>query len=171
MRRSIRGLMIVALSVLVTTGAVLTDAPPQVRAASGDKRPNLRMLPLRDWHIQNVNGRRLLRFTSIFVNAGPGAFEVRGNRLVEQRPDDEHQAAHVPLGRDQQVSSIRGRSAMYAADGHDHWHVHGVTVYEAWKLNRTRPPRRSGAKTGFCFLDSEPWNLSVPGRAPVAGLP
>jgi hypothetical protein len=167
MRRSIRGLMIVALSILVTTGAVLTDAPPQARAASGDKRPNLRMLPLRDWHIQNVNGRRLLRFTSIFVNAGPGAFEVRGNRSSSSDPT---------MGIRQRMFRWDGTSryintkafAMYAADGHDHWHVHGVTVYEAWKESDPVATRR-GAKTGFCFLDSEPWNLSLPGarQAPV----
>ena len=86
MRGSMRGLMIMALSLVMTIGAVLTDAPAQVGAVSGDKRPNLQMLPLRDWHIQNVNGRRLLRFTSIFVNAGPGPFEVRGRRSSTSDP-------------------------------------------------------------------------------------
>ena len=163
MRRSLRGLMIVALGVLMTTATVLTDAPPQARAASGDKRPNLQMLPLRDWHIQNVNGRRLLRFTSIFVNAGPGPFEVRGSRSSTSDPT---MSIRQRMFRWDGTTRFINTKAfgMYAADGHDHWHVHGVTVYEAWKESDPVATTR-GAKTGFCFLDSEPWNLSVPGRA------
>jgi hypothetical protein len=39
--------------------------------------------------------------------------------------------------------------------------VQGVVTYEAWKL--TDPDRtRRGAKTGFCFFDTAPWNLSLP---------
>ena len=161
MRRSIRGLMIVALSVLMTIGAVLTDAPQQMRAASGDKRPNLRMLPLSDWHIQNVNGRRLLRFTSIFVNAGPGPFEVRGSRSSSTDPT---MSIRQRMFRWDGTSRFIDTAAVarYAADGHDHWHVQGVTVYEAWKLADPAATRR-GAKTGFCFLDSQPWNLSLHG--------
>ena len=52
--------------------------------------------------------------------------------------------------------------ARYAADGHDHWHVQGVVTYETWKLNDPTDTARRGGKTGFCFLDFEPWNLSFP---------
>ena len=52
--------------------------------------------------------------------------------------------------------------ARYASDGHDHWHVQGVVTYETWKLNDPTDTARRGGKTGFCFLDSEPWNLSLP---------
>jgi hypothetical protein len=52
--------------------------------------------------------------------------------------------------------------ARYAADGHDHWHVQGVVTYETWKLNDLTDTARRGGKTGFCFLDSEPWLLSLP---------
>ena len=64
-----------------------------------------------------------------------------------------------------------GRGGGTAADGHDHWHVQGVVTYETWKLNDATDTARRGGKTGFCFLDSEPWNLSVPVRGPIALLP
>jgi hypothetical protein len=51
--------------------------------------------------------------------------------------------------------------ARYAGDGHDHWHVQGVVTLEAWRLTDPQAARR-GAKTGFCFFDTTPWDLSLP---------
>jgi hypothetical protein len=161
MRRSVRWFMVVTLSMLMALSSALPGTAPGALAAAGDKRPNLRMLQLRDWRIQTVNGRRLLRFTSIFINAGPGHFEVLGNRKTGSDPT---MSIRQRMFRwDGTSRLIRTRAeGRYAADGHDHWHVQGVTVYEAWKESDPAATRR-GAKTGFCFLDSEPWNLSVRG--------
>jgi hypothetical protein len=151
----------VTLSLLVAGTAGWLSGPEAVAAVSGDKRPNLQMLPLRDWHVQSVNGRRLLRFTSIFVNAGPGQFEVRGSRGSTSDPTmDIKQRMFRWDGTSRFIDTpAEGR---YAADGHDHWHVQGVTVYEAWKESDPIATRR-GAKTGICFLDSTAWNFSVRG--------
>jgi hypothetical protein len=160
MRRPIHVASAVALSLLVALSA-LAIGPEPVAAAPGDKRPNLEMLSLRDWHIQTVNGRRLLRFTSIFVNSGPGHFEVAANRSSRSDPT---MSVRQRMFRWDGTSRYIGTPAVakYAADGHDHFHVQGVVVYETWKETAATATRR-GAKTGFCFLDSEPWNLSVRG--------
>ena len=161
MRSPVRRLSAIALSALVAAAALLPAGAGPAEAASGDKRPNLQMIRLHDWHVQTVNGRRLLRFTSIFVNAGPGAFEVRGRRSSTSDPTmSVKQVMYRWDGTTRLINT--GAVGKYAADGHDHWHMQGVTVYEAWKEADPTATRR-GAKTGFCFLDSEPWNLSIRG--------
>ena len=151
----------VALGALLLIGASVPLQPGTVAAAEGDKRPNLQMLPLADWHIQTLNGRRLLRFTSIFVNAGPGAFDVHARRDSSSDPTmDVKQRMFRWDGTSRMIATPA--DARYASDGHDHWHVQGVVTYETWKLNDPTDTARRGGKTGFCFLDSEPWNLSLP---------
>ena len=165
MRSPVRKLSALILSALVAVTAGLVAGPQPATAAEGDKRPNLQMLGLRDWHIQNVNGRRLLRFTSIFVNAGPGAFEVHGRR--DSSSDGTMDIRQRMFRWDGTSRFIKtAAEARYAADGHDHWHVQGVVTYETWKLNDPGDTARRGGKTGFCFLDSEPWNLSLPYARP-----
>jgi hypothetical protein len=151
----------VALGILLLIGGTLSLNPARVAARDGDRRPNLQMLTLRDWHIQHVSGRRLLRFTSIFVNSGPGAFEVQGRRdsLSDPRMDIRQRIFNRDgSSRFSETPAV----ASYAADGHDHWHVQGVVTYETWKQDDITDTARRGGKTGFCFLDSEPWNLSIP---------
>jgi hypothetical protein len=154
------------LSLAVAATAALT--PPLASAAEAETlRPDLQMVRLHDWHIQNVNGRRLLRFTTIFVNAGPGRFELRGSRSSHA---DKTMEMDQMLYRADGSRFRRGTQAvaMYAGDGHDHWHVQGVVTYEAWALSGPQDARR-GAKTGFCFFDTTPWDLSLP-RARQSGF-
>jgi hypothetical protein len=161
MRTWFRAVAAVTLSLVLATGSVLLGSPGAAAAAQGDKKPNLQMLSLRDWQIQVVNGRRLLRFTTIFVNAGRGHFELHASRAST--------AAKAMKVR-QRMFRWDGTSRMidtpalarYSGDGHDHWHVQEVVTYEAW--NEADPLlMRRGAKTGFCFFDTTPWNLSLPG--------
>lgn len=160
MPRPIRMVSAVTLSALMALSASAIGPEPAA-AAKGDKRPNLQMLQLREWHIQNASGRRLLRFTSIFVNAGPGHFEVQGRRSSTSDPTmDIRQRMFRWDGTSRMINT--DAVARYASDGHDHWHVQDVAVYEAWKESDPAATRR-GAKTGFCFLDGTPWNFSVPG--------
>lgn len=154
-----RRLAMVMLSLVTAVGAI-PAAPTPLQAASGDKRPNLRMVQLRDWHIEWVGGRRLLRFTTIFVNAGPGPFELRGARdTTAQRTMDMDQVVYRWDGTKRRIDTLG--ISRYAGDGHDHWHVQDVVIYEAWKMNEPDLTRR-GAKTGFCFFDTTPWNTSLP---------
>ncbi len=155
------------LSVAVAVTAVLTPPLVTTAAATTTLRPNLQMVRLHDWHIQNVDGRRLLRFTTIFVNEGPGRFELRGSRSSQS---DKTMEMDQMLYRADGSRFRRGTSAVakYAGDGHDHWHVQGVVTYETWAL-RNPQAARAGAKTGFCFFDTTPWRLSLP-HAPQSGV-
>ena len=161
MPTAIRRATVVALGALLLLTAILPLTPSLAAAAEGDKRPNLQMRSLREWHIQAVNGRRLLRFTSIFVNAGPGAFEVHGRRDSGSDPTmDIRQRMFRWDGTSRMINTPA--VARYASDGHDHWHVQGVVTYETWRINDATDTARRGGKSGFCFLDSEPWDLSLP---------
>jgi hypothetical protein len=160
MHRLVRTLGTLALSVLIASAGLLLPGPPNASAQQGDRLPNLQMIRLRDWHVQRVNGRRLLRFSTIFVNAGRGPFELRGGRASTSDPTmDMDQLIYRTDGtaRRRNTPAI----ARYAGDGHDHWHVQGVVTYEAWMPAQPATTRR-GAKTGFCFFDTTAWNLSLP---------
>ncbi|HET6745142.1 MAG TPA: lysyl oxidase family protein [Candidatus Limnocylindria bacterium] len=159
MRTATRRLAMLALSLVTAIGAV-PAAPTPIHAASGDKRPNLKMLRLNDWRVETVSGRRLLRFTTIFANAGPGRFELRGSR--SSRSDQSMEMDQLMYRWDGTSRRIETPAvARYSGDGHDHWHVQGVVTYEAWKLTDPAAARR-GAKTGFCFFDTTAWRLSLP---------
>ena len=149
------------LGVVVITSSMLLAQPARVIALEGDRRPNLQMTRLRDWHIQFVDGRRLLRFTTIFVNAGRGHFELRGHRSsTSDRTMSIDQVMYRWNGTTRRIPT--DQVAKYAGDGHDHWHVQDVVIYEVWRIGDVANTRR-GAKTGFCFFDTTPWRLNLPG--------
>jgi hypothetical protein len=160
MRRSLPKPLLLVLSLVFAVSAVWIPGPGRVIALEGDKRPNLQMIRLRDWHLDWSGGRRLLRFTTIFVNVGPGPFELRGHRQSTSEATMDIDQAMFRWDGTKRLIDTRA-IARYSGDGHDHWHVQDVVTYEAWKLSDAANTRR-GAKTGFCFFDTTPWNLSLP---------
>ncbi len=151
--------MAIGLMLLLTAFAIQAVLPGPVVAAT-DRLPNLRMLSLRDWHIQDAGGRRLLRFTTIMANEGPGAFEVRG-----LRPDTDTEQMRIWQviydGSGDRRRVRTGAIGRYSGDGHDHWHVQRIMTYELYKVDNPATVR-GGAKTGFCFLDTTAWRLGLP---------
>jgi hypothetical protein len=145
-------------------GALLAAALlPSVLAACdppADRAPDLRMARLADISLQNTtDGRRLLRFSTIIVNVGQGAFELHGSRsagsstmAVDQRVFDESGGS-----RDLETTA----SMYFSGDGHNHWHVRD---FESYELVRRDNGKRvgTGAKHGFCFWDNVPFQLSLP---------
>ena len=124
----------IALMLLLTAFVVQALVPGPVAAAS-DRLPNLRMLPLSDWRIQDVNGRRLLRFTTIMGNVGPGHFEVRG-----RRPDQATMRMRIRQVIFDSAGGWRtvktGAVGKYSGDGHDHWHVQRIMTYEMYRVDK-----------------------------------
>jgi hypothetical protein len=153
------GLGVCALLVCLST--VTGTAPSRVIALEGDRRPNLQMARIKDWHIQTVNGRRLLRFTTVFVNVGRGPFELRGHRASTTDPTMSiNQIMYRADGTTRTIPT--DAEARYAGDGHDHWHVQNVVMYEAWRIEDPLSTRR-GAKIGFCFFDTSKSRPGTPG--------
>jgi hypothetical protein len=136
-------------------------SPPA--AASSEAIPDLAMAPLSDFQIQWVNGRRMLRFTAMMVNIGAGHFEVRGSRSSTSEPMVVRQVIYTDASRSSVARTITTDAvAKWSGDGHDHWHVQEMMRYDLWGSRGTT----RGAKVGFCFLDSDPYRLSLPGASP-----
>ena len=154
------------LLALVGAALAATIAPfpaAGATAAVNDRLPDLRVAGLSSLTVQtSSSGRRLLRFTSVLVNVGRGPLVLRGTRpwssatemLVSQR-----------IYRDNGTSWwLRTPAVMrYAGDGHDHWHVQRIADYELRPMSNLSATSLRGAKVGFCFFDTTPYRLSLPG--------
>jgi putative cell wall-binding protein len=132
--------------------------PHREAVAATDRLPDLRMWWLSDFRTETVGGERRLRFTTNMTNEGAGPLEVRGSRgsLAESHLRTQ-QLIHDDAGGSRLVDN---RALMeYAADGHDHWHIQGVMLYQMWSADGQV---RRGHKVGFCFLDSRRMIGSLP---------
>jgi Lysyl oxidase len=131
--------------------AVLAAASEPAGAAT-DVLPDLGMARVQDLAIQNTSdGRKLLRFDSIVVNVGAGAFEVRG-----RRPDTTSEmTVRQRIYNDAGGYRMRSTTAQmyFAGDGHTHWHLRDLEEYTLERLDNGALVG-TGAKHGFCFYDN-----------------
>jgi hypothetical protein len=124
------------------------------------------MARLSDLRSEKISdGRRLLRYTTVIVNVGAGAFEVRGTRST---------TAETQMSATQRVFDDAGgfrdipttATMVFGGDGHNHWHLRDLERSELIRLdNGTKAG--TGAKRGFCFWDNVEYRLTLP-RAPAA---
>lgn len=150
-----RPAVMVATLVLVA-GGLLSTAPGSALAAT-DTLPDLRMQPLTTVRITVENGRRLLRFTAVMSNWGVGHFEVHATRPGSGSPWTLNQVIFDDAGGSREVATT-GRLT-YAGDGHNHWHIRDMNHYDLWGPSGSHRE----AKIGFCFLDTTPLALHLPG--------
>lgn len=148
--------IVVGAVVLAVVSAAASTTAPQVRAAHGieARLPDLVMLAPTDFTIQQrPKGGRWLRFSTVIVNLGPGAFQVYGF-------DTDGAAVGDELSVVQQIQEPAGgfsehpttATMFYSGDGHAHWHVRDL---QEWTLqNSNAQVLARGAKTGFCFWDN-----------------
>jgi hypothetical protein len=165
-KRTVVLLCAVAVATLVVVLALALGKP--ARAAT-DRLPDLRMARLGDFKIKkcadrsgdcDFAGQLQLRFDSIIVNTGAGAFEVRG-----ARPNTTISTMTVRQRIYDDAGGYRTRpttAQMYfAGDGHDHWHLRNLARYKLIRLDNGVNLGR-GAKQGFCFRDNHPFGSSRP---------
>ncbi len=151
----------IGLPLLLAMAAMIggSGLPPAARGGAADRLPDLRMAPLTQFRTEFSGGQRRVRFSTIMTNEGAGPLEVRGwrNNLSEQHLQTQQRIYNTAGG-----SRLAASRALmeYARDGHDHWHIQGVMLYQLWADSGLV---RRGAKVGFCFLDSTAWRLSLPG--------
>ncbi len=152
------------LGLILVIGFLAAVPARQPSALAGSEAiPDLAMKPFSDFQIQMVNGRRMLRFTAMMVNIGDGHFEVRGSRDSTSDPMRVRQVIYETSDRNSPISReiLTDAVGKWSGDGHNHWHVQEMMRYDMWGSAGSL----RGAKVGFCFLDSDPFNLSLPNAA------
>ncbi|MQA59917.1 MAG: hypothetical protein GEU86_00145 [Actinophytocola sp.] len=149
------------LTVAATALAGTLVSAPGSGSAATPMSPDLGMARLDDLIVETTSsGRTLLRFSATIVNVGEGPFELAASRpdtasqfTTSQRvydSDGSPSAANVPI------------DLVYGGDGHNHWHVKDLEVYELDRLDNGVNVG-TGSKGGFCFFDTTPYRLSLPG--------
>lgn len=116
--------------------------------------PDLAVLAPFDFTIEVNGDKRLLRFSTVLVNLGPGPFQLFGFD-----PDgvtgigDTLQVRQQIFQSDGTILTIPTTATMvWAADGHNHFHI--ADLQRIRLQNLQSETLRAIAKTGFCFLDS-----------------
>lgn len=153
----------VAIALVCITGAVTAAAFPAATATQ-TRLPDLGMARLSGFRIEaTTDGRLLLRYTTRIVNVGAGPFELRASRPTK---NDEFAVSQRLFDDAGGHSDVPTTATMYfAGDGHHHWHVRDLERSELMRLGDTSFVT-SSAKHGFCFFDSDPYRLSLPGAPP-----
>ena len=152
---------------LVAITMVALAAPAPVGASHGDSLPDLGMAPITDLRVETTDsGRRLLRFTTVIVNVGAGPFETTGigqgagvMDSVSQRIYTDDTVTYPDGYRDLPTTA----EMYFAGDGHSHWHVRDLELYELHPLVENPVRVGVGAKQGFCFWDNAAYRLTLPG--------
>ena len=139
--------------------------PEPVASAAGlpkDIRlPDLRALPAYGVGIDE-SGRELT-FSSTVWNAGPGPIWLEGRRGKSARRMETLQV--LPQRSGQPVRRAVNDFVFDLRDGHGHWHYNGLARYRLLRKDGTVV--NTAEKQGFCFLPTDPVDLTVPGAVLV----
>ncbi len=154
-RMRARGLISVGLALM---GALTTAAP----AIAGDVLPDLGMRRLSQIQIDKTpDGRRLLRFTTVIANKGPGALEVVGSRPNTATAEMTAQQAISQTDGSRRMVAV-APTMFFAGDGHNHWHLRRLESSDLIRLDNGSKVG-AGAKQGFCFYDNTIYDLTLTG--------
>jgi hypothetical protein len=157
--------LLTATTIALSLAALSVSAPPA--GAVSETLPDLGMAQPQDLSIEKTSdGRRLLRFSSVVVNVGPGKFEAYGTR-----PDTDslEMAVHQIIynGEDYVRDVSTSARMFFAGDGHLHWHVRDLEDFELVRLDNGSK-LDTQAKHGFCFYDNYKVNWKTVPGAPAA---
>ncbi|MDQ1519795.1 MAG: hypothetical protein QOI55_868 [Actinomycetota bacterium] len=157
----LRNLAIAAVLAVVAIACTSTGPPP------GTSLPDLAMPQILGLAVSNpAGGTHALKFSTTVVNIGEADFRLRATR-----PDTNSNwtvSQVLPDGRGALVAYPTNAGYVYGGDGHNHWHVKYLASYRLYTLPDVTAARHS-LKTGFCFFDTTPYNLDLPGspQAPI----
>jgi hypothetical protein len=150
----------IALPLILGAGLGLFAASP-ARTAGPLVYPDLRMAQISDVAINSTGSQLQLRFSATIVNVGAGPMELSASRsdvgsgfAVSQRVFD--------TGGGSTLLPVGGASLLWGGDGHSHWHIRDLENYELDRLDNGSKVG-TGEKSGFCFFDTTPFRLSLPG--------
>jgi hypothetical protein len=142
------------------------DQPAALAILAGSKLPDLLPLPAEDLQItHDANHGDTLRFAADIANIGAD-LTVDG-RVSPGDPAGSMSAAQIFAGPNGQLSHPAGHLVFDNDDGHNHWHFFDLAHYRLTRADGATV--QLSTKVGFCFGDSAPYDLSVPG-APITPI-
>ncbi|WJZ65503.1 lysyl oxidase family protein [Kocuria rosea] len=135
--------------------------------AAAEQLPDLGVAAPTNFSIdtKTIPGKRLLRFDTVIVNVGSGAFQLEGTgsggsmSTVRQRIFDSNGTSVL--------GDTVGTDMYFAGDGHSHWHVRDLATYTLNRLDNGVVVG-TGAKHGFCFYDNYKYRLTLAGAPTTA---
>lgn len=142
------------------------EPPPEARASGfpkGTQLPDLQALPAFSVGLTNDGSSEQITFSSTVWNAGPGPIWLEGRR--GKRADRMDTLQVLPRRGGRAVRRPVNAFVFDLRDGHGHWHYNGLARYRL--LNRDGKALATAAKQGFCFLPTDPIDLTVPGAVLV----
>jgi hypothetical protein len=148
------------LPVIVALGIGFVAARP-AHSAGSLLKPDLRMAQLTDVDIVNTGSQLQLRFSATIVNVGVGPMELYASRSDAVSDFDVSQRVYDSDGGSV-LLPVSGASLEWGGDGHNHWHIHDLEKYELVRLDNGVKVG-TAMKSGFCFFDTTPFRLSIPG--------
>jgi hypothetical protein len=161
--RAVRWLRAGRLVLVLVFGGFLLGPAAVVRAGQAQMLlPDLAMLAPSSFRIEFKDGKKLLRFTTIAVNVGPGPFRVVGSDDDGQAEIGDTLAVRQQIRRsDGTLSSRDTTSTMtWSGDGHNHWHLDDYQKF--WIQTVDGAPLEYVHKTGFCAFDSYRYGSTAP---------
>jgi hypothetical protein len=146
--------------VLGVAGLALAIAQP-AHTAGPLAYPDLRMAQINDAAINNTGSQLQLRFSATIVNVGSGPMELSASRSDVASGWDISQRVY-DSGGDSVLQPAGRAQLVWGGDGHSHWHIRDLESYELDRLDNGSKVG-TGAKSGFCFFDTTPFRLTLPG--------
>jgi hypothetical protein len=156
LRRLVRLVLATVLGTLALVQAVAVQA-----ATPTVVLPDLTMVAPSDLRIEFTGGRKLLRFTTIAVNLGPGPFQVVGfDSNGAQAGDILNVRQQIKRSDGTWIDRATTAKMQWSGDGHNHWHILG---YQSFRLQVDGVfTLKLAAKTGFCAFDSYVYTSTKP---------
>jgi hypothetical protein len=144
-------------TVAVSAARKVTVLPPTGKGS--ERLPDLGARKLTDcppseepcFWIEEVEGKKWLRFPVTAVNVGDGPLEMQGHRSSTTSSDwiATRRIYHANGGV--HAEAVPGVTFFYARDEHDHWHIKDFHTYQILDDGGTV---RRGEKEAFCFEDN-----------------
>lgn len=104
----------------------------------------------------SLQGKKLLKFPVITLNAGAGPIEVIADRTSTNEANwKAYQTLYRPNGERQSILAPEVKF-YFAGDGHNHWHFTDFDNY--WIETLAGTVQRTAEKHGYCLEDNTTWS-------------
>ncbi len=140
-------------------GEKITPASPITLAGEETKLPDLVPLPAEDIQYDTLNGRKILRFTSVFLNQGGGFLEVAAKPVTLSTDALKEVFQRIVNSDGTERLRLTGYFLWHAM--HGHYHLTDVMSYMLEPADSKGTVVTAKDKVSFCLRDDRIENSSV----------